>query len=77
MSNHVEPIIRPIKTGFAAMGQGWAVHGRTEEDARQKFHEAQLLHDEIDQRPLPVYADELAEVDEATPGRVSGRSCNG
>ncbi len=47
-----EPILVPIKNGWAALGEGWAVHGRTQEEAIQKFREAEQRHQEIDARPL-------------------------
>jgi hypothetical protein len=45
-----EPILTPIKNGWAARGKGWAVHGRTKEEATQKYYEAEARHREIDQR---------------------------
>ncbi len=47
-----EPKLAPIKNGWAALGDGWAVHGHTPEEAIQKFHEAEQLHREIDARSL-------------------------
>lgn len=46
------PFLSPIKGGWAAHGDGWAVHGRTREEAVQKFWEAEHRHREIDARPL-------------------------
>lgn len=45
-----EPVLTPIKNGWAASGEGWAVHGRTKEEAIQKYYEAEAQHREIDQR---------------------------
>ena len=47
-----EPILKPIKNGWAAFGNGWAVHGRTREEAIENFRKAEELHREIDARPL-------------------------
>lgn len=44
------PTILPIKGGWAAIGKGWAVHGKTKEDAIQRFQEAMTLHSVIDIR---------------------------
>jgi hypothetical protein len=47
-----EPLLKPIKNGWAAFGDGWAVHGHTREEAIQKFREAERRYREIDARPL-------------------------
>jgi hypothetical protein len=47
-----EPILKPIKNGWAAFGDGWAVHGRTREEAIENFHRAEERYREIDARPL-------------------------
>jgi hypothetical protein len=47
-----DPILSEIKNGWAALGHGWAVHGRTKEEALQKYYEAEAKHREIDQRPF-------------------------
>jgi hypothetical protein len=47
-----EPILTPIKNGWAARGLGWAVHGRSKEEAVEKYYEAEARHREIDQRPF-------------------------
>lgn len=39
-----------IKNGWAARGQGWAVHGQTKEEAQNKFVQAEVLHKVIDAR---------------------------
>lgn len=46
----IEPSLTPIKDGWAAHGPGWAVHGRTREEAIEKFREAERRHQEIDAR---------------------------
>jgi len=47
-----EPVLVPIKNGWAARGGGWAVHAPTEDEARRKFTEADQRHREIEARPL-------------------------
>ena len=47
-----EPRMEPIKNGWAALGKGWAVHGRTQEEALERFKQAQERHWEIDHKPL-------------------------
>lgn len=44
--------LRPIKNGWAALGTGWAVHGKTEEEAVRLYYEAVERHREIDARPI-------------------------
>jgi hypothetical protein len=51
-TRRTEPILSEIKNGWAALGPGWAVHGRTKEEALQKYYEAEAKHPEIDQRPF-------------------------
>ncbi len=46
-----EPRLRPIKGGWAASGDGWAVHGATQEEALQKFRRAVEQYREIISRP--------------------------
>ncbi len=43
---------KPIKGGWAILGDGWAVHGKTEEEAVRLYHEAIERHKEIDARPV-------------------------
>jgi hypothetical protein len=45
-----EPVLTPIKNGWAARGKGWAVHGRTKEEAIQNYYEAEERRREINQR---------------------------
>jgi hypothetical protein len=47
-----EPTLTPIKNGWAAHAEGWAVHGTTQEEALQNYYEAKARHREIDQRPF-------------------------
>jgi hypothetical protein len=43
---HVEPRVRQIRAGWAAFGDGWAVHARTRDEviavywARKQFYDA-------------------------------------
>jgi hypothetical protein len=46
-----EPILTEIKTGWAALGQGWAVHAATRDEALRRFREAEREHREILARP--------------------------
>ncbi len=46
------PIVKPIKNGWAAYGDGWAIHASTPEGAIQKFREAECRHQEIDKLPF-------------------------
>ncbi len=41
---------KPIKGGWAVLGDGWAVHGETEEEAVRLYHEAVERHKKIDAR---------------------------
>jgi hypothetical protein len=43
---------KPIKGGWAVLGDGWAVHGETKEKAVRLYHEAIERHKEIDARPI-------------------------
>lgn len=45
----MEPRLEPIKNGWAAIGDSWAVHGATQEEALEKFQLALKRHREIDQ----------------------------
>lgn len=47
-----EPTLSPIKNGWAARGQGWAVHAPTKEEAIERFRKAEVRHHEIDARPI-------------------------
>lgn len=48
-----EPRLERIKGGWAARGDGWAVHGATQDEALERYQEAVRRHEEIDRRPLP------------------------
>ena len=48
-----QPKLERIKNGWAAVGNGWAVHGRTEEEALELFRQAQDRHARIAERVLP------------------------
>jgi hypothetical protein len=50
--------VRPIKGGWAALGDGWAVHGKTKEEAVRLYHEAIERHKEIDARPVEMATEE-------------------
>jgi hypothetical protein len=47
-----EPVLAPIKNGWAALGDGWAVHGHTREEALENYRRAEERHREIDARPF-------------------------
>lgn len=47
-----KPTLTPIKNGWAAHGDGWAVHALTPEEAIQKFLKAEKKHKEIDKLPF-------------------------
>ena len=44
--------VRPVKGGWAALGDGWAVHGETVEEAVRLYHEAVKRHREMDARAV-------------------------
>jgi hypothetical protein len=46
-----DPILRTIKNGWAAYGDGWAVHAPTREEAIQKYWEAVERHRLIESLP--------------------------
>ena len=48
----IQPVVKPIKNGWAAYGNGWAVHAYTPEGAIQKFRDAECRHQEIDKLPF-------------------------
>lgn len=51
LKESMEPLdLSPIKGGWAAYGQGWAVHGYTKEEAVRLYQEAVERHREIDAR---------------------------
>lgn len=46
----LEPILMPIKGGWAALGDGWAVFGESKDDAIKKFRQAESRHGLLNQR---------------------------
>lgn len=49
----MEPQITQIKNGWAAVGDGWAVFGRSPEEARVRFADAERQHAIIRSRETP------------------------
>jgi len=47
---HREPILLPVKVGWAAHGLGWAVHAPTREAVIQKYRERERLYAEVEAR---------------------------
>ena len=47
-----EPRLTEIKGGWAAYGDGWAVHAPTREEAIKQFREAELRHERIAKQPM-------------------------
>lgn len=47
-----EPKLTPVKNGWAARGDGWAVHAPSREEVIRKYEEAERRHKEIEARPL-------------------------
>ena len=41
------PHLTPIKNGWAAVGHGWAVFGRSRDEALDRYQEAERKHDEL------------------------------
>jgi hypothetical protein len=41
-----------VRVGWAAVGDGWAVFGSSEEEATLRFEEAERKHQEINARPV-------------------------
>ncbi len=46
------PRLVQITGGWAAHGDGWAVHAATKQEALRLFEEAQKRHQEIARRPM-------------------------
>lgn len=46
----MSPDLTPIKGGWAAVGQGWAVFGSTRDEALARFEEAEARHETMRQR---------------------------
>lgn len=53
--------LEQVRNGWAAFGRGWAVHGRTREEATRLFYETVAKHKEIDSRPLPEVPAQVVE----------------
>jgi len=49
-----EPCLMEIRHGWAAIGDGWAVHAPTKEEALKQYAEAHQRHVEIEGRSLPT-----------------------
>lgn len=49
----MDPRFEQIKSGWAAIGEGWAVFGATREEALQSFRDAERLHEALVRRPEP------------------------
>jgi hypothetical protein len=47
-----EPRVEPIKGGWAARGEGWAVHAPTRDEAIERYEERARHYREIDARPF-------------------------
>jgi hypothetical protein len=54
------PVLKPIKTGWMALGDGWAVDASTKEEAIVLFREAERRHQEIMSREDPFGEKEAA-----------------
>lgn len=46
------PQVERIRGGWAARGDGWAVHGASKDDALDRFWKAVEKHEEIDGRAV-------------------------
>ena len=46
----IEPRLVPVKEGWAAVGDGWAIFAPSRADAGRRFEEAQRKHREIESR---------------------------
>jgi hypothetical protein len=49
-TKETRPILQEIKNGWAAIGNGWAVHGKTADEAQHLYNEAEKIHSIIDAR---------------------------
>lgn len=45
------PTLQEIKVGWAAIGDGWAVHARTQEEALRLYAEAEEKHRHLERQP--------------------------
>ena len=46
-----EPRLTRIKSGWAAHGDGWAVHGPTKQGAIEKFKKREEFYEDLAKRP--------------------------
>ena len=46
------PRVEPIKNGWAARGEGWAVHAPTRQEALERFRVAKERHEVIEKRSV-------------------------
>ena len=51
-----EPRLVEIKDGWAALGDGWAVFGKTPDDARERYVAADEKHAELRARAVEDHA---------------------
>lgn len=60
MENKRQPLdLKPVKGGWAAFGDGWAVHGKSKEEAVRLYHEAVERHREMNARAMET-SEEIA-----------------
>ena len=45
-----DPVLLPIKNGWSAHGDGWAVHAVTQDEVIQAFYERVAQYQHIDER---------------------------
>ena len=50
----IEPRLVPVKEGWAAVGNGWAVFARSRDSAVAAFEMATRKHEELADRSAPV-----------------------
>lgn len=60
------PVLAQVKNGWAAYGKGWAVHGRTPDEALEKFGDAQRRRREI--LKMPYWYEQQAQADQEPEG---------
>lgn len=56
-----QPKLRRIKNGWSAHGDGWAVHAPTEQEALERFRDAEERHAAIASRPDPIVPQQPSE----------------
>jgi len=52
MKNITEPKLSKTQAGWAARGDGWAVHAPTKEQVLVKFREREKFYEELTKRPM-------------------------